>query len=134
MIQQAFSFQVSWYNYLFPKCIYPISGFAMTGSTYSCVLIAFERYLGICHPNTGSRFRNLKYYLIILAMACFLIDFPRFLEIEVRYPNHSFTIILIIFFYSFSLFMMIMVHSRDSSTHPYAKTEITYWLTSCGTD
>ena len=43
MIQQAFSFQVSWYNYLFPKCIYPISGFAMTGSTYSCVLIAFEQ-------------------------------------------------------------------------------------------
>ena len=99
MIQQAFSFQVSWYNYLFPKCIYPISGFAMTGSTYSCVLVAFERYLGICHPNTGSRFRNLKYYLIILAMACFLIDFPRFLEIEVRYPNHSFTIFLIIFLF-----------------------------------
>ena len=31
MIQQAFRFNVSWYNTLFPKCIYPISGFAMTG-------------------------------------------------------------------------------------------------------
>ena len=56
----------------------------LSGSTYSCVLIAFERYLGICHPNTSSRFRNLRYYLVTLVLACFLIDFPRFLEIEVR--------------------------------------------------
>ena len=32
MIQQAFGFKVEWYNFLFPKCIYPISGFAMTGA------------------------------------------------------------------------------------------------------
>ncbi len=32
MTQQAFAFNLHWYNYLFPKCIYPISGFAMTGS------------------------------------------------------------------------------------------------------
>lgn len=82
MTHQAFAFNVSWFNYLFPKCIYPISGFAMTGSTYACVCIAVERYLGICHSSLSSRYRKLRVYLIVLTCLCLAIDSPRFFEIE----------------------------------------------------
>lgn len=47
------------------------------------MLIAVERYLGICHSNVSARFRKLRYYMVVLVLACFAIDTPRFFEIEV---------------------------------------------------
>lgn len=133
MTHQAFGFNVSWYNYLFPKCIYPISGFAMTGkspknhkisrkifsyfsgSTYLCVLIAFERYLGICHSNGSGQFRKLRYYMIVLALMCIAIDSPRFFEIEVSpFSKLFFPKLKLILL--FSLFMTKMETMSDFNT------------------
>ena len=57
----------------------------ISGSSYTCLAISLERYMGICYPNTSSRFRKLRYYSVAIVLACFLIDAPRFLEVEVRY-------------------------------------------------
>lgn len=43
MIQQAFNFNVTWYNILFPKLIYPISGFAMTGKKTEMVVAFLKK-------------------------------------------------------------------------------------------
>ena len=56
----------------------------ISGSSYTCLAISLERYMGICYPNTSSRFRKLRYYSVAIVLACFLIDAPRFLEVEVR--------------------------------------------------
>lgn len=39
MLQQAFSFNNSLYNALFPKVIYPLAGFSMTGRNYLQVIL-----------------------------------------------------------------------------------------------
>ncbi|XP_040583670.1 FMRFamide receptor [Lepeophtheirus salmonis] len=80
MVQQAFQFNNSIYNMFFPWFIYPIAGIAMTGSTYTCIAIAFERFLGICYAHSDIP-RHSRYYIIAITCISLIIDFPRFFEI-----------------------------------------------------
>ena len=58
-----FSYDSDIYNRLFPRVIYPMAGMTMTGSTYLCVAIAAERYLGICRRNSFLD-RKCRYYIL----------------------------------------------------------------------
>ncbi|TRY74638.1 hypothetical protein TCAL_15614, partial [Tigriopus californicus] len=82
IVQTAFKFEFPWYNLLFPSIIYPVAGISMTGSTYSCLAIAAERYLGICHPNRNPCYRKFRFYVIGIFLACLAIDLPRFFEVQ----------------------------------------------------
>ena len=46
-----FRYESEVYETTFPYLTYPMAGLSMTGSTYLCMAISIERYLGICHRN-----------------------------------------------------------------------------------
>ena len=71
---------------MFPYIIYPMAGLSMTGSTYLCVAIAIERYLGICHRSIQIH-RKFRFYLIGIIVLTLLIEFPRFFELEGLYDS-----------------------------------------------
>ena len=64
--------------------IFKIDISSFSGSSYTCLAISLERYMGICYPNTSNRFRKLRYYSVAIVLACLLIDTPRFFEVEVQ--------------------------------------------------
>ena len=49
-----------------------------TGSTYSCVAIAIERYLGICFSQSNWNIRRSCYYVMVILVATVVIDGPRY--------------------------------------------------------
>jgi hypothetical protein len=57
-----------------------MAGLSMTGSTYMCVAISIERYLGICH-RTIKLHRKFRFYLIGILFLTFAIESPRFFEL-----------------------------------------------------
>ena len=63
-----------------------MAGMSMTGSTYVCVAIAVERYLGICHRNSTFH-RKFRYYLIGIVLLTIGIECPRFFEVEGGYTE-----------------------------------------------
>ena len=63
-----------------------MAGMSMTGSTYLCVAIAAERYLGICHRNSQLH-RKFRYYLLGILVLTICIESPRFFEVEVHYDK-----------------------------------------------
>ena len=69
------------YNAIFPILTYPMAGLSMTGSTYSCVAISIERYLGICHRNIKIH-RKFRFYVVSILFLVFAIESPRFFELE----------------------------------------------------
>ena len=69
------------YNAIFPILTYPMAGLSMTGSTYLCVAISIERYLGICHRNIKIH-RKFRFYLIGILFLTFAIESPRFFELD----------------------------------------------------
>ena len=69
------------YNAIFPILTYPMAGLSMTGSTYSCVAISIERYLGICHRNIKIH-RKFRFYVVSILFLVFAIETPRFFELE----------------------------------------------------
>ena len=76
-----FRYDSSLYNAIFPILTYPLAGLSMTGSTYLCVAISLERYLGICH-RTIKLHRKFRFYLIAIIILTFTIESPRFFELE----------------------------------------------------
>ena len=54
----------------------------LPGSTYTCIAIALERYLGIVHTHTEGLGRRARYYIIAILVVSAAIDIPRFFEIE----------------------------------------------------
>jgi hypothetical protein len=56
--------------------------FIKTGSTYTCIAIALERYLGIVHTHSEGLGRRARYYIIAILFVSAAIDIPRFFEIE----------------------------------------------------
>ena len=79
-------YESSFYQATFPYIIYPFAGLSMTGSTYLCVAIAAERYLGICH-RTIQIHRKFRFYLIGIIVWTLVIEFPRFFELEGMYDS-----------------------------------------------
>jgi len=59
----------------------------LAGSTYTCLAIALERYLGICHAQSDFVIRRSRYYVICILIAAIIVDSPRFLEIRTVYDN-----------------------------------------------
>ncbi len=57
--------------------------FLHPGSTYACLSIAAERFLGICYPTADAWYRKFRFYVIAIFGACILIDAPRFFEVRV---------------------------------------------------
>ena len=54
----------------------------ISGSTYTCIAIALERYLGIVHTHSEGLGRRARYYIIAILIVSAAIDIPRFFEIE----------------------------------------------------
>ncbi|TRY77850.1 hypothetical protein TCAL_06148 [Tigriopus californicus] len=81
-VQRVFMFKSEIYNLLLPKVIYPLGGIAMTGSTYTCIAIALERYLGICHSQSDFLIRRSRYYICTIVLISIIVDAPRFFEIN----------------------------------------------------
>ena len=61
----------------------------MTGSTYLCVAISVERYLGICHRNIKLH-RKFRFYLIGIIFLTLAIESPRFFELERTYEDGTY--------------------------------------------
>ena len=83
-VERAIKFESKIYYLLVPKLIYPLAGISMTGSTYTCLAIALERFLGICHAHSNSDFliRRSRFYIGGILLVALLIDSPRFLELK----------------------------------------------------
>ena len=67
-------------------CLDPID---CLGSSYSALAIAAERYFGICHPNTDSCYRKLRFYVVAILSACLVIDLPRFFEMRPAWSDKT---------------------------------------------
>ena len=70
-------------NYSSKKTVLIINGLYLTvvfflGSTYSCVAIAVERYLGICFSQSSWNVRKSRYYVVAICMTTIIIDGPRY--------------------------------------------------------
>ena len=62
-------------------CVHNICSFS--ASTYTCLAIALERYLGICSAQSDNSFvvRKARYYVIGILVISTVIDLPRFFEL-----------------------------------------------------
>ncbi len=102
MMTTTYSYNSYLINVLVPKIIYPLSGIGMTGikqllnhfifngknpranisylinsgSSYSCVAIAIERYVGICYPHLEAD-RKFRHYLGGIVITTLAIDVVR---------------------------------------------------------
>eukprot|EP00092_Neocalanus_flemingeri_P024640 GFUD01026725.1.p1 GENE.GFUD01026725.1~~GFUD01026725.1.p1 ORF type:complete len:407 (+),score=101.90 GFUD01026725.1:197-1417(+) len=68
--------------------ILPLTQVAMTGSVYSVVAVAVERYFNICKPfhnNWGGMYQGLGYIIAIIIFS-FLYNILKFFELETVYP------------------------------------------------
>ena len=77
----CFRYESEFYETIFPYLTYPLAGLSMTGSTYLCVAISIERYLGICHRNIKIH-RKFRFYLLAIVVLTVIIESPRFFELE----------------------------------------------------
>ena len=65
------------------------------GSTYSCVAIAVERYLGICFSQSSWNVRKSRYYVVAICMTTIIIDGPRYytkaelFQVSIFFMAHS---------------------------------------------
>lgn len=69
--------------------VLPLTQVAMTGSVYSVVAVALERYSNICQPfvnNWGGRCNGLGYILAIILFS-FAYNTVKFFELEAVYPE-----------------------------------------------
>jgi hypothetical protein len=83
-IFQAFEWKADWYNYAFPKFLYPFSEIALCSSIYMTVAIAVERYIGLCRPlrRLSGRPCAAKFYIIPVVVIAFAVNITKFLESE----------------------------------------------------
>ena len=59
------------------------------GSTYTCIAIALERYLGICHGQSDFVIRKSRYYICAILLLALLVDSPRLVEISYKPGNET---------------------------------------------
>ena len=53
----------------------------LTGSSYSCVAIALERYLGICFSHLNWHVRKSRFYILGIFLIVAFVDTPRYLKL-----------------------------------------------------
>ena len=71
--------------------MYNISSLAsFLASTYTCLAIAVERYIGICrvatHSNSSACMKKFRYYIISILAISAIVDLPKFFEIQTTEP------------------------------------------------
>ena len=63
-----------------------ISYFYSSASTYTCLAIAVERYIGICRGATQSNsqicVKKARYYIFAILVISAVVDLPRFFELK----------------------------------------------------
>ena len=63
-----------------------ISYFYFSASTYTCLAIAVERYIGICRGATQSNsqicVKKARYYIFAILVISAVVDLPRFFELK----------------------------------------------------
>ena len=70
----------------------PLSHVAYTTSMYLTILLAFERYLKICHPNTATKIctlSNTKKFIFLASFVGFFYSFPRFFQRTWEYDTED---------------------------------------------
>ena len=70
----------------------PLSHVAYTTSMYLTILLAFERYLKICHPNTATKvctLSNTKKFIFLASFVGFFYSFPRFFQRTWEYDTED---------------------------------------------
>ena len=70
----------------------PLSNVAYTTSMYLTVLLAFERYLKVCHSNTAKNvctLSNVKKYIMLASFMGLVYSFPRFFQRVLEYDANN---------------------------------------------
>ena len=74
------------FYFIFPYFIWPLGNFAVRGSVFMTVVIAYERFMAVRHPlsfNRGQRYRAARYVSFVIIIDIIL-SIPKFFEFE---PN-----------------------------------------------
>ena len=73
-------------NYTTEQKMTDISYFYFLASTYTCLAIAVERYIGICRGATQSNsqicVKKARYYIFAILVISAVVDLPRFFELK----------------------------------------------------
>ena len=73
-------------NYTTQQKMTDISYFYSSASTYTCLAIAVERYIGICRGATQSNsqicVKKARYYIFAILVISAVVDLPRFFELK----------------------------------------------------
>jgi hypothetical protein len=81
--------------YLIPKVIYPLNNMTFCCSIYLTVMLAWERYLAVCHPNhyrtvntvQAGYTRILLIHVLPVVIFSVILNVPKFLETEFFYEH-----------------------------------------------
>jgi hypothetical protein len=81
--------------YLIPKVIYPLNNMTFCCSIYLTVMLAWERYLAVCHPNhyrtvntvQAGYTRILLIHVLPVVLFSVILNVPKFLETEFFYEH-----------------------------------------------
>jgi 7 transmembrane receptor (rhodopsin family) len=83
--------------YLIPKVLYPLNNMTFCCSIYLTVMLAWERYLAVCHPNhyrmvnrsQAGYTRTLLVYVLPVVLFSIVLNIPKFLETELVYDEYE---------------------------------------------
>ena len=81
--------------YLIPKVIYPLNNMTFCCSIYLTVMLAWERYLAVCHPNhyrtvntvQAGYSRIVLIHVLPVILFSVVFNIPKFLETELFYEQ-----------------------------------------------
>jgi len=88
---KAFRANSDVWTLLYPYVLYPFTHIAMGGTIFMTMAISIERYLGLCHPLLSPHSRKAWFYIIPVVIMAFLLNSPKFFEIEIHYETDKTT-------------------------------------------
>ena len=112
---RAFRANSDVWTLLYPYVLYPFTHIAMGGTIFMTMAISIgkkncpqnigpvhslltifffffiERYLGLCHPLLSPHSRKAWFYIIPVVIMAFLLNSPKFFEIEIHYETDKTT-------------------------------------------